>query len=99
MEFHQRVVLRFPSEEMQVERWERHLDPKEGGSSRLARLVERDLMRLKDIDFIARQAATRDLLSGGNGTIDIGRVEEIIEMPARRRRTTELFAGVAGKSR
>jgi hypothetical protein len=98
-EFHRSLTLCFPSEEMQVERWERHLDPKEGGSSRLARLVERHPMRLKDIDFIARQATTRDLLSGGSGNVGIDQVEGIVDTPGKHGRTTDIFAGATDKSR
>lgn len=98
-EFHRSVTLRFPSEEMQVERWERHLEPKEKGSSRLAGFVERHPMRLKDIDFIARQATVRDILSGGNGMVGIDQVEGIVDMPSKRGRTTNIFAGRIDKSR
>jgi hypothetical protein len=96
-EFHRAVTLRFPSEEMQVERWERHLAAKEKGSSRLSGFVERHPMRLKDIDFIARQATVRDILSGGSGSVSIDQVEGIMDMPSKRGRTTDIFAGSAGK--
>lgn len=46
-EFHRRITLRFPSEESQFERWERHLEPEEAKASRLAKLVERHFRSIR----------------------------------------------------
>jgi hypothetical protein len=54
--------------------------------------------RRKYIDFIARQATVRDVLSGGNGTVGIDQVEGIVDMPPKRGRATVIVAGSAVKS-
>jgi hypothetical protein len=64
-----------------------------------AGFVERHPMRLKDIDSIARQAPARDILSGENGTVGIDQVGEIVDLPSKRGRTTDIFAGSTDKSR
>ncbi len=90
-EFNLVIALSHPPEQLQLQRWERHLGQ---GSEAVITLVEGWPMYLAEIDVCARQAAICAIIDGRPGQPTITDVMAVIE--ARRlRKTTSLFGRVS----
>lgn len=63
IEFHQTISLSFPPEELQMQHWEKNLGKAAVSDDSLVELVERFPMHISEIEFIARQAKVRAIMS------------------------------------
>ena len=64
VEFHQKITLAYPPEELQMRQWEEHLGVGAISDDALVGLVERYPMHIAEIEFIARQVKVCAIMSG-----------------------------------
>ncbi|HIJ95056.1 MAG TPA: ATP-binding protein [Desulfuromonadales bacterium] len=64
VEFHQLITLNHPPEELQIQSWETNLANSSLAEDELIDLVEHYPMHIPEIEFIARQARVRAIMSG-----------------------------------
>jgi SpoVK/Ycf46/Vps4 family AAA+-type ATPase len=77
IEFCHYMELSPPPREMQVKLWKGHL--KNVKEEEIAEIAERNPLYPDEIDFIANQAGIRSYIKGGDGTVTLELVHEIIK--------------------
>lgn len=77
VEFCHYMELGPPPKEMQMRLWEGHL--KNVTEEDIAEIIERNPLYPEEIDFIANQAGIRSYIKGGDGTVALELVQEIIK--------------------
>ena len=94
VEFHQMLTLLHPPEELQMRQWEERLGWTALGDDALVELVERYPMHIPEIEFIARQAKVRAIMSGRSIPVPEDVIQVISSYRGARGRAV-LFGGKA----
>jgi ATP-dependent 26S proteasome regulatory subunit len=93
LEFHIHFAIDYPSEEIQIRRWEEHIGGGAGSDDDLVALVERWPMHATEIDHLARQASILSVVRGGSRKPEIGDVHEVIGRYRQVKPSRVLFGG------
>ena len=78
--FHLHFNLEYPTEEIQMQQWEKYLAKNEASDDDLVSLVENNPMHVAEIDFIAKQAIIQSTIKASSGGLTI---KDIISVIAR----------------
>lgn len=99
VEFNLSFDLEYPSEELQINCWEKHLGKGSVSDGELVSLVEHYPMHGAEIDFIARQATIQSIIQGKSGSPTLNGVKEVISIYREKNNQPILFGeGGWGKS-
>ena len=77
-EFHQYIELSTPASELQIRRWESHLQQSQCNDQNIVALVERHPLHMHEIDYVVRQAQILAMLKGRPGCISPDDLRAII---------------------
>ncbi|HPN86740.1 MAG TPA: ATP-binding protein [Smithella sp.] len=91
LEFHAHFRLDYPSEEMQMQKWQKHLAPGTSTDESLVELVERYPMHIAEIDSIIHRASIRSVIEGKPHTPSMETVKTVIERYRGKNKTPVLF--------
>ncbi len=91
LEFHAHFKLDYPSEEMQMQKWQKHLAPGTSTDENLVELVERYPMHIAEIDSIVHRASIRSVIEGKPHQPSLETVKTVIERYRGKNKTPVLF--------
>lgn len=93
LEFHAHFKLDYPSEDMQIRQWEKHLTPGTSTDESLVELVERYPMHITEIDSIVHRASIRSMVEGKSYSPSMETVKTVIERYRGKNNAPVLFGG------
>jgi len=91
LEFHAHFKLDYPSEEMQMQKWQKHLVPGTSTDESLVELVERYPMHIAEINSIVHRASIRSVIEGKPHPPSLETVKTVIEHYRGKNKTPVLF--------
>ena len=91
IEFHHYIEVNYPTEELQIRRWESHLKNGDFPEDKIIALVERHPMHLHEIDHMARQSTIASFLNGHDGDFALEDLHEAIGRLKYKKGTLTLF--------
>jgi len=79
LEFHAHLKLEYPTDEMQMQHWERNLSPNLAKDNDVVELVKRYPMHIAEIDSILHRASVQSLIEGRSNQPSMEIVKSVIE--------------------
>jgi len=89
--FHAHVKLEYPTEEMQMRQWEKHLAPGAFSDDDLVELVQQNPMHITEIDGIIHRTTIQALIEGKKLQPALENVQAVIEKYRGKNETPVLF--------